>query len=67
MTLAFKSYILILWGTGEERGRRERTGFSDNFAALWAGFLMAKELLAFFERKFTNRFQGREFFKSIVL
>ena len=67
MTLAFKSRIPLFGGTSEERGGRERTRFRDNFAALCASFLMVKELLVFFGRKFTKRRHGRKFFKSIVL
>jgi hypothetical protein len=55
MTFTFKSRILLFWRTSEVGGGRERTGFRDNFAALWAGNLMAKELLVFFRREFTNR------------
>jgi hypothetical protein len=55
MTLTFQSCILPFWRTSEERGGRERTTFRDNFAALWASSLMAKELLVFFGREFSNR------------
>jgi hypothetical protein len=55
MTLTFNSCILVFWRTSEERSGGDGTAFRDNFAALWASFLMAKELLAFFGRELTNR------------
>ena len=57
VALIYQSCVILFlfWRTGEECGARERTGFRDNFAALCASFLMAKELLAFFGREFSNR------------
>jgi hypothetical protein len=55
MTLNFNSGILLFWRTNKERGGRKRTGFRDNFATLWAGFLVAQELLVLFGGKFSDR------------